>query len=353
MALPERAVQERLMRRCLQLAENGSTGAAPNPMVGAVLAINDHVIAEGWHKQRGGPHAEVECLRSFGDGAVPKDAVLYVNLEPCAHFGATPPCVDLLIARGIKHLVVGTVDPDPRTHGRGITRARANGIHVEVDVAHEECRWLNRRFISSVEKQRPFIVLKWAQSGDGFIDGGPSDLRTVHRISTPATDVLVHRWRTEEQAILVGSRTVLHDDPSLTARHTDGRSPLRVVIDRTCIAPSASKVFTDGGATLLFTCNRREDIDVEQVILSISDDPLAAVLSELHHRSIRSVLVEGGAELHQHFIDRDLWDEVRIITSPVLIRQGTVAPRFHHASWRTTTSGADSIAWHIADRSGA
>lgn len=341
------------MHRCLQLALNGSAGAAPNPMVGAVLAIGDQVIAEGWHMQRGGPHAEVNCLRSFGDGPVPADAVLYVNLEPCAHFGATPPCVDLVIGRGVKHLVVGTVDPDPRTHGQGIARARAHGIHVEAGVAHDECRWLNRRFITSVEKQRPFIVLKWAQSADGFIDGGPSKSRSVHRISSPATDIMVHRWRAAEQAILVGSRTVMHDDPSLSVRHTDGRSPLRVVIDRGRIVPPTSKVFTDGGATLLFTSSKREDIGVEQIVLSTNDDPIGPVLRELQGRSIRSVLVEGGAELHQHFINRDLWDEVRIISAPHHIGHGTAAPRFDHSSQRTTACGVDSIAWHNADRSGA
>lgn len=340
------------MRRCLQLAYNGSGSAAPNPMVGAVLAINDQVIAEGWHKQRGGPHAEVNCLRSFGEGAVPENAVIYVNLEPCAHFGRTPPCVDLLIARGVKHLVVGAVDPDPRTLGEGIARARAHGIHVEVGVIQDECRWLNRRFITSVEQQRPFIVLKWAQSADGFIDDGASSIRGVRRISSSATDTIVHRWRAEEQAILVGSRTVLHDDPSLNVRHTDGRSPLRMVIDRSCIVPSTSKVFTDGGATLLFTSVKREDNGVEQIVLAANDDPITAVLRELHCRGMRSLLVEGGAELHQHFIDRDLWDEARIITSPRPIGQGTVAPRFDHAPRHTTKSGVDSIAWHMAERSG-
>lgn len=339
------------MRRCIHLAYNGSSGAAPNPMVGAVLAINDQVLAEGWHRQRGGPHAEVNCLRSFGEGAVPGNAVLYVNLEPCAHYGITPPCVDVLIARGVRHLVVGTVDPDPRTLGQGIARALAHGIHVEVGVVQDECRWLNRRFITSVEKQRPFIILKWAQSKDGFIDAGASSVRAVRRISCPATDILVHRWRAQEQAVLVGSRTTLHDDPALTVRHSAGRSPLRVVIDRSCIVPSSSKVFTDGGPTLLITSAKREDISVEQIIVPTNDNPISAVLHELQGRNIRSVLVEGGAELHRHFIERDLWDEARIITSPELMGRGTVAPRFEDPPRCTTTSGVDHIAWHLAERS--
>lgn len=352
MALPGRDVQERMMRRCLQLALNGSSGAAPNPMVGAVLAVNDQVIAEGWHMQRGGPHAEVNCLGSFGDGAVPVDAVLYVNLEPCAHFGATPPCVDLLIARGVQHLVVGNVDPDPRTHGKGIERARAHGIHVEVGMLHDECRWLNRRFITSVEKQRPYIVLKWAQSADGSIDNGPRNGRSVHRISSPATDVLVHQWRAEEQAILVGSRTVLHDDPSLSVRLVDGRAPLRVVIDRSGIIPSRSTVFTDGGATLLFTSRLRDGVACEQVIIGETADPIGAVMNELHRRGIRSILVEGGAELHQRFIDRALWDEVRVITSSLNTASGTAAPCFPRKAQRTTKSGTDTIAWHSASHAG-
>lgn len=349
--LPDHGLRERMMHRCIELAKNGMPGAAPNPMVGAVLATRDQVLAEGWHMKRGGPHAEVNCLRSFGDGPVPAEATLYVNLEPCAHIGATPPCVDLLIARGVRHLVVGNVDPDTRTNGQGIARARASGMDVVTNVLDDECRWLNRRFITSLKKHRPFVVLKWATSKDGFIDNGPTRARSVHRISSPTTDVLVHQWRTEEQAILVGSRTVLHDDPSLNVRHVGGRSPLRVVIDRAGIVPSGSRMFVDGAA-LLITAQRREDLTCEQVIVDAAGDPITATMDVLHERNIRSVLVEGGAELHQRFIDRGLWDEARIVTSPLIIGRGTKAPRFLHAPQSTTTSGTDTIDWHVADPHG-
>lgn len=331
------------MRRCIQLARNGAGHVAPNPMVGAVLVAGGRVLAEGWHRSYGGPHAEVECLRAFGDRAVPADAVMYVNLEPCSHHGRTPPCTDLLIARGVKRLVIGCGDPNPEVNGKGIARAREAGMSVTEHVLFDECRWLNRRFLCSMETQRPRIILKWARSADGFLD----DHGKTARISSPATDVLVHRWRAEEQAIVVGSRTVVNDDPSLTARHVEGKDPLRVVIDRGGVAPSTSKVFDDSAPTLLLTSRERRDINCDRIIVDPSEDPIRALLNELHRRHVRSVLVEGGARLLGHFLDQGLWDEARVITGSGRSGGGTSAPIFDHDPVRSRMSGSDRIDFFI------
>ncbi|MFZ1663781.1 MAG: bifunctional diaminohydroxyphosphoribosylaminopyrimidine deaminase/5-amino-6-(5-phosphoribosylamino)uracil reductase RibD [Flavobacteriales bacterium] len=338
----------RWMHRCLQLARNGAGLVAPNPLVGAVLVQGEAVLGEGWHRAHGGAHAEVECLRNFGEGEIPKDAVLYVSLEPCAHTGLTPPCADLLIARGIRSVVIGCADPDPRVAGKGIAQLREAGVDVTVDVLREACRWQNRRFFISVEEQRPYIILKWARSIDGFLDQQPRTSRDVQRISCFATDVLVHRWRSEEAAILVGSRTVMNDNPQLNVRHVAGRSPLRVVLDREGITPADSNVYDGSIPTLLFTGEQRAEVPVEQVVIGAGASPLPALLAELHRRRIRSVLVEGGGELLQHFVAAGLWDEVREIVGEAVFGNGTPAPKLPVPPQRSITSGTDRL--HFATR---
>lgn len=330
---------EQFMRRCLQLARNGAGHVAPNPMVGAVLVQGDRVLAEGWHRSYGGPHAEVECLRAFGDGTIPPDAVMYVNLEPCAHHGKTPPCVDMLIARQVRKVVVGCEDPNPLVKGHGSARAREAGIDVITDVFRAESRWLNRRFIHSIEQGRPYVILKWARSADGLLD----DNGRTARISSPETDVLVHQWRSEEQAILVGSRTVVNDDPSLTVRHVEGRNPLRVVIDRENKAPSSSRVFDNSAPTLLLTGQQRDDVASDQLIVPSTQDLIDTLLDALNHRHVRSVLVEGGGRLLGHFLERGLWDEARVITGTMRFKGGTLAPAFDRDPIRTVMSGPDRI----------
>jgi diaminohydroxyphosphoribosylaminopyrimidine deaminase/5-amino-6-(5-phosphoribosylamino)uracil reductase len=335
------------MRRCLQLARLGADSAAPNPMVGAVLVHEGRVLAEGWHKSPGTAHAERACLGSCGSSEVPPDAVMYVNLEPCAHHGRTPPCADLLIARGVKRVVIAHLDPFAEVNGKGVARLIAAGTGVLDGILAEEARWLNRRFITSMVKGRPYIILKWAQSPDGFIDQHPRAERAVQRISSAETDVLVHRWRAEEQAILVGSRTVVNDDPRLDARHVQGRSPLRVVIDRSNRIPEGSRVFDGLHPTLLLTGQERRGVNAEQAIISASEDPLQRVLSELHQRAVRSVLVEGGAELHARFIASGLWDEARVITGSRTIGNGNRAPRLTGQAMRSLDHGPDRIGLFI------
>lgn len=332
----------RWMQRCLQLARLAEGHAAPNPLVGAVLVHGQQVLAEGWHHTVGRPHAEVECLREQ-PGPIPADAVLYVNLEPCAHHGRTPPCADLLIDRGVRHVVVGMIDPDPRVQGQGIERLRNAGVQVTVGVEEAACRWTNRRFITSIEAGRPYVVLKWARSADGLLDQHPRTARGVQRISAPVTDVSVHQWRAQEQAILVGSRTVVEDDPALTVRAVDGRSPLRVVIDRSGITPAGSQVHDGSTPTLLFTAVQRPTVPVEQVVVPTGADIIGTALHELHRRGIRSVLVEGGAELLGHFIASGRWDEARIIQGTPFFGSGTPAPTAPGQHQRTILSGPDRI----------
>jgi diaminohydroxyphosphoribosylaminopyrimidine deaminase/5-amino-6-(5-phosphoribosylamino)uracil reductase len=334
---------EELMQRCIQLALNGAGTAAPNPMVGAVLVQGDRILAEGWHRAVGGPHAEVECLKAFGDGPVPDDAVMYVNLEPCAHHGRTPPCADLLIARGVRTVIVGCEDPNPLVKGQGVARMRDAGVHVTVGVCEAKSRWLNRRFITSIEQQRPYVVLKWAASADGYLD----DHGRTARISSAATDVLVHRWRSEEQAIMVGSRTVINDDPQLTVRHVEGRQPLRVVIDRGNTAPAAARVFDGAAPTLLITCTHRPDIACDQLVIGPSDDPIDRLMSELHKRNIRSLMVEGGASLLTRFIDSGRWDEARVIQGTAVFGAGTRAPKLIADPAAQRKSGTDTITLHV------
>lgn len=341
------ASSDRWMRRCLQLARLGASTAAPNPMVGAVLVRGDELLAEGWHRAPGLAHAERACLDAFGDGAVPADATMVVNLEPCAHHGRTPPCAELLVERGVRHVVVAHRDPFPAVNGQGLARLKAADARVTEGVLEQEARWLNRCFITAVERSRPYIILKWARSIDGFLDRHPRDGRGVQRITGPATDILVHRWRSEAQAILVGSRTVVNDDPLLDARLVDGRAPLRVAIDRGQAIPRPSRILDGTLPTLLVAARPRPDAPVDQLIIGDGDDPIDALLAELHRRQVRALLVEGGAELLGHFIRRGLWDEARVITGPVPFGAGTPAPRIGEAPARLAWSDDDRISYHV------
>ncbi len=329
------------MERCLQLARNGERSAAPNPMVGALLVQGDRVLAEGWHERAGAPHAEVVCLQRW-PSPVPEDATLYVNLEPCSHHGRTPPCADLLIERGVRKVVIAHADPYHEVSGTGIARLRMAGVQVTVGVETDQARWLNRRFLTSIERGRPYVVLKWARSADGFLDGHARKQRASLRISSAASDVLVHGWRATEQAIMVGSRTVVQDDPRLDVRHTVGRNPLRVVLDRDNSIPAASHVFAAGTPTWLATRTARSDVHVERTLL-VEHEPIRTVLEELHRSSIRSILVEGGAELIGHFLRMDLWDEARVITGAMQLGSGTPAPELHRSPKRSFASGVDNI----------
>ena len=278
-------IDEKYMLRCLQLAENGLLTTRPNPMVGAVIVARDRIIGEGYHIRCGEPHAEVNAFASVSndDNQLLGEATIYVSLEPCSHHGKTPPCADLIISKGVRRVVVGCVDTFSEVSGRGIERLRNAGIDVEVGVLEKECRWMNRRFFCFHEKHRPYIILKWAQSCNGFIDNH------FHQaaISTPVTQKLSHKLRSEEDAILVGRVTAERDQPRLDVRLWSGQSPRRVVL------------------------SHANGID--------------AVIGQLCQEGVQSLIVEGGAQTHQSFLERHLWDELRVETAPIEFADGTRA----------------------------
>lgn len=325
------------MQRCIQLAKTAAGNVAPNPMVGAVLVHEGRIIGEGYHRQYGKAHAEVNCINAVVDADLPliPQSTLYVSLEPCAHFGKTPPCADLIIRHHIPHVVVGCRDPFTEVNGKGIEKLANAGIKVEVGILEKECRELNKRFFTFHELHRPYIILKWAQSNNGKI-AGLSNERML--ISNAYSNRLVHRWRSEEQAILVGTRTALADDPALTTRLWPGKNPIRLVIDLHLKLPQTLRLFDDAAATLVFNLHKNtiEDFKDKSFIennstafYQVTDNVsmVHQVLNALYHLNIQSVLVEGGARLLQSFIDENMWDEARVITnSDLLIPEGLNAP---------------------------
>ncbi|WP_336517888.1 bifunctional diaminohydroxyphosphoribosylaminopyrimidine deaminase/5-amino-6-(5-phosphoribosylamino)uracil reductase RibD [Pollutibacter soli] len=314
------------MSRCLQLAVAGAGSVAPNPMVGAVLVYNDIILGEGYHQNYGGPHAEVNCFESVGSENrkyIP-DSTLYVSLEPCSHYGKTPPCADLIIREGVKRVVIGMRDPFESVDGRGIEKLKNAGIEVVFPVLESEAGFLNRRFVSFQKKHRPYIILKWAQTADGFIGSAEKRLH----ISGMASNRLVHKWRSEEAAILVGVETVLHDDPQLTTRLWPGKNPVRMIIDPKKRLPDHLRVFDGECDTIVFTNgSSNKNFRAEWIEVGIGDSFVDAVCRTAFERKLQSILVEGGSKTIQHFLDTDLWDEIRMITNTGLfIGEGIAAP---------------------------
>lgn len=316
------------MQRCLELASKGAGLVAPNPLVGSVIVHNGHIIGEGWHKQFGGPHAEVNAIRSVEDESLLAESTLYVNLEPCSHFGKTPPCVNLIIEKQIPYVVVGCLDENPLVKGRGLQKLVQQGIDVKLGVLEKESRHINRRFFTSQLKQRPYIILKWAQSADGFIDHD-RDQNNGERaiVSSPEAHLLVHRWRSEEAAILVGTNTVIADDPQLTVRLVDGPNPVRVSFDRRQRIPSTAKILDGTAPTIIFSDTAHYHTDrAEYIPIDFSADPLAQAMQVLHERKLLSVLVEGGTAILAKFMETGLWDEARVFVSPNNFANGLKAP---------------------------
>lgn len=323
------------MHRCLQLAVEGGGHTAPNPMVAAVLVHGDRIIGEGYHQQFGGPHAEVNCINSVAENDQPFIAAstLYVSLEPCSHFGKTAPCTDLIIAKGIPEVVIACKDIYSEVNGSGIEKLKNAGIKVSLGVLEDHAVELNKRFFTFHLYQRPYIILKWAQSQNGKIDAytgntGLPPQNSRLRISNAITNRLVHQWRTAESAILVGTHTALRDDPALTARHWTGKNPIRLVIDNQLILPPSLQLFDGKAETIVFNQLKQETGDlVSYEKLNTETRFIKQLLNSLYRRRILSVLVEGGASLLRSFIDEGLWDEARVISNTQLvIEQGTNAP---------------------------
>ena len=311
--------QELYMARCLQLARLGEYYVAPNPMVGAVLVSNseEKIFGEGWHMQYGGPHAEPNCLRNAEENAPQgidyKNCTLYVSLEPCSHYGKTPPCAELIVKKGIGRVVVGCLDPNPCVAGRGVRMMQDAGVEVVVGVMEDACKALNKRFFCLQEKKRPYVILKWAQTADGYIDLRRNEASTPLVISTPLLKQLVHQQRAENMAIMVGTRTVLLDNPRLLTTHWSGRNPVRVTLDRHGVLPTDSRIFSDESETITY----RENSDWQ------------FILNDLAQRNIHSILVEGGAALLNTILESGVYDEVHVeVAKDVIIGSGVKAPDY-------------------------
>jgi diaminohydroxyphosphoribosylaminopyrimidine deaminase / 5-amino-6-(5-phosphoribosylamino)uracil reductase len=295
-------------------------------MVGAVLVHHDRIIGEGWHHYYGADHAEVNCLKNVAqsDKYLISESTMYVNLEPCAHYGITPPCADRLVHDKIKKVIIANKDPFEKVSGKGIQILKNGGIEVTTGVCEKEGLWVNRRFLTFHSRRRPYIILKWAQTADGFI--APPD-RSRIQISSPESNQLVHKWRTEESAIMVGYNTALYDNPVLTARHWEGLHPLRIVLDRQLQLPQTHNIFNNTAAT--WVINDQHEIlsgNVHSVKLPFDDSLLPALMHRLHDTNILSVIVEGGAALLNSFITRGLWDEARMLTGTMTLKEGIAAP---------------------------
>ena len=315
-------IDKKYMFRALQLAQQGGGHASPNPMVGAVVVHEGIIIGEGFHRCCGKAHAEVNAIASVQDQMVLPESTIYVTLEPCSHYGKTPPCANLLIERGIKRVVVGTLDPFEKVSGRGVAMLREAGIEVEVGVLESECRELNKRFFTAHTTGMPWVLLKWAQSSDGFI----ADNKGRVLFSTPMTQALMHRERSMVDAIVVGARTVKIDNPSLTTRYWSGNSPLRVVLDRNLSIPSDCNVLNDGGKTLIYN-EKKEEIKGAVEWAKLDTTEPETWLRDLYRRGVTSVMVEGGANVLQQLIDSGIWNEIRIETAPVTLGGGIKAPQ--------------------------
>ena len=336
------------MHRAIELARLASGYVAPNPMVGCVIVHQGRIIGEGYHEKFGGPHAEVNAIASVSDVSLLADSTLYVTLEPCAHFGKTPPCSNLIIEKRIPRVVVGSLDPFPAVNGKGIEQLRMAGVQVETNVLAEECRFLNRRFFTFHEKQRPYVILKWAQSSDGFMDIDRSNGQVgSFMISHPDTQVLVHGWRAEEAAIVIGKNTLLNDNPSLTVRRVKGNNPLRVVLVSQPIDLSTYQLSSAEAATWVLTDSAESsDGSIRHMACGNVHD-VASALRRLYDENVLSVLVEGGARVLQSFIESGLWDEARIITGDKELGLGLVAPKLLLAPHHSESSAADTIGYYF------
>ena len=321
------------MKRCIELAKNGLGNTYPNPLVGSVIVHEGKIIGEGWHKKAGEPHAEVNAVNSVKDKSLLKEATIYVSLEPCSHFGKTPPCCDLIIANEIPNVVVGTVDPFAKVAGNGIKKLVESGKNVTIGILEDECNELNKRFFTFHQKKRPFIILKWAETTDGFI--APEMLKPVQHdklkpvwITNQYSRQLVHKWRTEEQAILVGTNTVLDDNPKLDARDFSGNNPVRIVLDKSGKISENYHVKNNSQKTIFITESENfistENCIYENAIFDIH--LISSICDILYKNNIQSVIIEGGSKTLQSFIDANLWDEARVFIGQTTFQNGTTAP---------------------------
>ncbi len=331
------------MRRCLFLAKKGLGTTAPNPMVGAVIVIGDKIIGEGFTSPYGGPHAEVNAIQQVENKELLKQATLYVSLEPCSHFGKTPPCSNLITEMKIPRVVIGTRDTFSKVDGKGTAHLLSKGVEVLTGVLEKECRELNKRFFTFHEKLRPYIILKWAQTQDGFIDKSRNDdKKGVNWVTSPETASLVHLWRSQEMGILVGRKTIENDNPSLTTRLVEGKNPLRIILDPNGLIDLSKWSSAQESPTLIFQKQTKEKIGQIEFV-GVTEFNLDNILSELYRRDIQSILVEGGAYTLMQFIEEKVWDEARVLTGQNLFKEGIKAPRLHTNPKQIESLGQDEL----------
>jgi diaminohydroxyphosphoribosylaminopyrimidine deaminase / 5-amino-6-(5-phosphoribosylamino)uracil reductase len=330
---------ELYMRRAFELSLRGAGQVSPNPLVGCVIVRDGVVIGEGWHQKYGGPHAEVNAVRSVV-GQTVEGAIVYVTLEPCSHFGKTPPCADLLVKEKVSSVVIANGDPNPLVQGRGIEKLRSGGISVNEGVLTEFGRKLNRRFFCFMEKKRPYVILKWAQTSDGFIARKNFDSKWI---SNGYSRQLVHRWRSEEDAILVGKNTALYDDPKLNVRDWTGRDPVRIVIDRHLSLSPALQLFDGSQKTICYNSVKTQTTPPTDFVRVGDETLITDILADLYSRNIQSVIIEGGAITINMFLKAGIWDEARVFTSPANFGDGIPAPKLHLKPSETAVVNGDSL----------
>lgn len=335
--MADNTTHKKYMNRCLELAKKGEGYTYPNPLVGSVIVCNDIIIGEGFHRKYGEPHAEVNAINSVKDKSLLSESTLYVNLEPCAHHGKTPPCADLIISCGIKNVVVATVDPFVEVAGKGIERMIDAGIDVKVGILEEEAKFLNRRFFTFHQKQRPYVIIKWAQTLDGFIDSERiDDVQQPTWITNDISRMIVHSWRANEMGIMIGTNTAKLDNPKLNVREWVENNPVRIVLDRTLRLSPDLNVFDNTVPTIIYAGNNasskknlkafEERDKVEIVVVDYAKNVIDEILTDLYNRGIQSVIVEGGTRLIESFYKNNQWDELRIFIGDTFFGKGVKAP---------------------------
>jgi len=325
------------MKRCLQLAKNGLGTTYPNPLVGSVIVHNGKIIGEGWHKKSGEPHAEVHAINSVKNKALLSESTIYVSLEPCSHFGKTPPCANLIIEHKIPKVVIGCIDSFSEVAGKGVEKLKQAGCEVILNVLEAACLAINKRFFTFHNKKRPYIILKWAETSDGFIAPFIPNSKTSFAISNDYSRQLVHKYRTEEQAILVGTTTVLNDNPSLDSRDWFGQHPTRIIIDKTNKIPDEFNVKNKKNPTIIFTEeeNCLHSINIAFECIQFDTHLISNILTHLFEKNIQSVIIEGGTFTLQQFINNHLWDEARVFIAENKILDGVKSPDFNFTPEKT------------------
>lgn len=324
-------VQEKYIKRCIELAKNGLGTTYPNPLVGCVIVFENTIIGEGWHKKSGASHAEVIAIESVQNKELLSSSTLYVSLEPCSHFGKTPPCADLILKYKIPNVVIGTVDPNSKVAGKGIQKLKDSGVNVSFGILEKVGNELNKRFFTFHRKNRPYIILKWAESADGFISPKNKTEQKPVWISNEYSRQLVHKWRSEEQAILVGTQTIIDDNPSLTVRDWVGKNPIRVVIDKENAIDLSSNVFDNQAKTIVFSNKEvtSNSDKIQTIKIDFDTNSTQEIVKKLYNNNIQSIIIEGGRKTLQSFIDANIWDEARVFIGEINLKEGTKAPELN------------------------